>query len=146
MELKHFGLAAAGLALLATPVAAHHSYAMFSADKMYVWEGSVVGYEWRNPHAHIIIKVAPGAKDAATVGTWDIEGAAPNIMSRQGWTKVSYKPGDKIVIVGQPHRDGMKAGALWYAVKDGKKLYVDVNRAGGPGAQGRGPPPGQPLP
>jgi len=139
-------LCAAGGVLAAAPALAHHSFAMFDSSKMYVWEGEVVKYEWKNPHSMITVHVPPGAKDPATVGTWEIEGAATNIMARQGWNRSSFKPGDPIVIVGQPTRDGSKAGALWYAMKDGERLYHDVNRAGGPGAQGRGVPPGVELP
>ena len=147
--MKKLTLALCGLGLAmaaAAPAIAHHSFAMFDAGKMYVWEGEVVKYDWRNPHSHIIIRVPPGAKDPNTVGTWDIEGAAPNIMARQGWSKSTYKPGDKITVVGQPLRDGSKGGSLYYALKDGKRLYHDVNRNGGPGAGSRGVPAGVKLP
>lgn len=130
----------------ATAAYAHHSFATFDHKKIYIWEGTVVEYVWRNPHSHIIVNVPKGAKDPATVGTWDIEGGAAIIMTRQGWNKSSYKAGDKIVVVGQPARDGKKAGSLYYAVKDGKRLYHDVDRRGGPGAQGEGIPAGVVLP
>lgn len=130
----------------ATPALAHHSFGMFDREKVFVWEGTVKKFEWMNPHSHIIIVVPPGAKDPRTVGTWDIEGAAPNIMARQGWNKMTYKEGDKITVVGQPMRDGTKGGSLYYALKDGKRFYHDVNRNGGPGAGGRGIPEGTVLP
>ena len=57
-------------------------------------------YNWENPHTHIIVKVDPGTSDPSTVGTWDVEGGSVNIMTRQGWTKVSYRPGDPITVVG----------------------------------------------
>jgi plastocyanin len=132
--------------VMAVPVAAHHSFSMFNPKEIYIWEGEVVEYRWVNPHSHIVVKVAPGAKDKRTVGTWDIEATAPNIMSRQGWNRMSYKPGDRIVVVGQPMKDGSKGGALYYALKDGKRLYIDVDRKGGPGAQNSGIPAGVVLP
>lgn len=128
------------------PALAHHSFGMFDRTKVFVWEGTVKKFEWMNPHTHIIVTVPPGAKDDRTVGTWDIEGAAPNIMARQGWNKTTYKEGDKVVIVGQPMRDGSKGASLYYALKDGKRLYHDVNRNGGPGAGGAGLPSGVVLP
>lgn len=147
MRFAHAAGVATLLALAAgAPAAAHHSYAMFDATKMFVWEAEVASYDWRNPHSHLIIRVAPGAKDPRTVGVWDIEGVATNIMIRQGWTKTTLKPGDKITVVGQPDRAGGKTAALYYALVKGKKLYVDVDRNGGPGAQGRGVPAGVQLP
>jgi hypothetical protein len=146
MKLRVLSWVAIGCAAVATPVFAHHSFGMFDRQKVYIWEGTVKKFEWMNPHTHIIVSVPDGAKDPRTVGTWDIEGASPNIMARQGWAKNTYKPGDKIVVVGQPMRDGTKGGSLYYALKDGKRLYHDVNRNGGPGAGGAGVPPGVVLP
>lgn len=139
-------LLAAALLAAAQPALGHHSYGMFDAEKMLVWEGTLVRFDWMNPHSHLIVAVPPAAKDPATVGTWDIEGTAPNIMSRQGWTRSTLQPGDKVTVVGQPLKDGRKGGALYYIVKDGVRLYVDVSRKGGPGAGARGVPAGVELP
>jgi hypothetical protein len=133
-------------AAAAGPASAHHSYSMFDHAKMYVWEGTVVDFKYMSPHSHLTVKVGEDGNDANTVGTWDIEAPAPNILSRQGWTRTTFRPGDKIVAVGQPLRDGRKGGALYYALKDGKRFYADVNRRGGPGANGQGVPPGVELP
>ena len=90
---------------------------------------------WENPHTHIIIKVAPGAKDPSTVGTWDIEGGAVNIMSRQGWNRTTFKPGDKADIVAHPMKDGSKGASLFYAIMpNGQKLFHDIARPGNNGA------------
>ncbi len=126
-------IAGACIALFAGATAtAHHSFAMFDADKEVKLEATVVEYRWKNPHTHIIIDVAKGAKDPATIGTWDIEGASIAIMTRQGWNKSTFKAGDKIVIFINPLRSGEKGGALVYAIdKSGKKLYHDTERRGG---------------
>ena len=116
----------------AAPVFAHHSYAIFSMDKTIVYKGKVVEYRWVNPHAHIIIKVDPGAGvEPESVGTWDIEGASTNIMGRQGWNKTTFKAGDQITLAGHPLKDGSKGAALFYAVlPDGRRLYMDIARPG----------------
>jgi Family of unknown function (DUF6152) len=111
---------------------AHHSFGMFDADHELTLEATVVEYRWKNPHTHIIVSVPNGAKDPATVGTWDIESASIAIMTRQGWNKSTFKPGDKIVAVIHPLRSGEKGGSLVYAVdKSGRKLYPDTERSGG---------------
>jgi hypothetical protein len=121
--------------VLSAQALAHHSFAMFDQAKTVTWVGTVKEFKWTNPHTHLTVVVPATAKDKSLVGTWDIEGASPNIMSRQGWNKALYKPGDKITIVGHPMRDGSKGGSLYYAIApDGRRLYHDVNRSGGPAA------------
>jgi hypothetical protein len=102
---------------------------MFDLQKNIYYVGTIVEYNWENPHSHIIIKVDPGAKDPSTVGTWDVEGSAVNIMARQGWTRNTFKAGDKVTIVAHPMRDGSKGASLFYAeFPDGKRLYNDIAR------------------
>ena len=63
------------------------------------------------------------------MGTWDVEGGSINIMSRQGWTRASYKAGDPVRLVGHPMKDGSKGISLFYAIKpDGTRLYHDIAR------------------
>ena len=108
-------VAIATFLLAAIPVLAHHSFAMFELTKDVTYEGAVVEYRWENPHTHIIVKVDPGAADPSTVGTWDIEGGATNIMGRQGWTRATFKPGDHIKAVAHPMKDGVTKGASLFA-------------------------------
>src|SRR5688572_30833704 len=123
------GVILLGLVAMGASLQAHHSFAMFEMDKNVTYSGTVVEYRWINPHTHILVKIdaAPGV-DAATVGTWDVEGGSTNIMGRQGWNRATYKPGDKITLVGHPMRDGSKGISLFYAIKDGKKLFHDIAR------------------
>ena len=115
--------------LAATSALAHHGFSMFDLQKDVTYTGTVVEYNWENPHTHIIVKVEPGTADPSTVGTWDIECQSIAIMFRQGWTKESYKPGDKITVVAHPLKNGMKGASIFYAVKaDGSRLYGDIAR------------------
>jgi hypothetical protein len=127
----HF-LATGALLLAAFPLFAHHSFAMFDLTKDVTYEGTVLEYNWENPHTHIIVKVDPGAADPATVGTWDVEGGATNIMGRQGWTRASFKAGDHIKLVAHPMKDGSKGASLFYAIlPDGSRIYHDIARPKG---------------
>jgi hypothetical protein len=122
-------LAALAVAGFVVPANAHHSFAMFEMQKEVVYSGTVMEFTWENPHSHIIIKVAPGAKDPSTVGNWDIEGAGVNIMSRQGWTKSMYKVGDPIILVAHPLKSGEKGASLFCIVRpDGTRVYQDIAR------------------
>jgi len=127
-----------GLAILTAPLFAHHSFAMFEMNKNVTYVGTVMEYNWENPHTHIIMKVVAGPNvDPATVGTWDVEGGAVNIMARQGWNRASYKVGDPISVTGHPMRDGSKGISLFYVTKsDGTRMYHDIAR---PTADGKDP-------
>ena len=127
---RRIGLALVAVALAAAPIAAHHSFAMFAMDKDVEYSGVVSEWKWQNPHVHftIDIKSGPGV-DPQMVGRWDVEGGSVNIMTRQGWTRASYKVGDPIKLVGHPMKDGSKGISLFYAIRpDGTRLYHDIAR------------------
>jgi len=123
-------MAVTGVLLFAArPALAHHSRAMFDVTKNITYTGVVEEYQFQNPHSHIIITVGPDAKDASTVGTWDIEASSINIMVDQGWNRMTYKPGDPITVVAHPMKNGSKGALLFYAIKpDGTRLYRAQHR------------------
>jgi hypothetical protein len=103
---------------------------MFEMDKDVDYRGVVSEWKWQNPHVHftIDIKQGPGV-DPKQIGRWDVEGGSINIMTRQGWTRASYKIGDPIRVVGHPMKDGSKGISLFYAIRpDGTRLYHDIAR------------------
>lgn len=110
--------ALAGIAALAAPAAAHahHSFALFDTAKDVTLSGVVKEFEWTNPHVFIQV-VAPDGKE------WSIEASATNSLRRNGWTRNSFKPGDKVSIVMHPLKDGKPGGAFMHATfEDGRKL------------------------
>jgi len=127
---RRLGLAAAALALASASVRAHHSFAMFDMDKDVEYRGVVSEWKWQNPHVHFIIDVKQEqGVDPKMAGRWDVEGGSINIMTRQGWTRASYKIGDPVRIVGHPMKDGSKGISLFYAIRpDGTRLYHDIAR------------------
>ena len=127
MNIRRAGLAIVGLALASVSLAAHHSFAMFEMDKNVEYSGVVSEWKWQNPHVHFNVVVKNGPSE--TLGTWDVEGGSVNIMTRQGWTRASYKIGDPIKLVGHPMKDGSKGISLFYAIRpDGSRLYHDIAR------------------
>ena len=119
------------------PLSAHHSFSMFEMDKNVTYTGAVVEYRWNNPHVHFTVDIKPGpGVEPTIVGRWDVEGGSTNIMTRQGWTRATLKPGDPITLVGHPMRDGSKGISLFYMIRpDGKRLYHDIARPKGEEAQ-----------
>ena len=116
--------------MMAAPLLAHHSFSMFDMNKNVAYNGTVVEYKWVNPHVHVTLQVDPNAGvDPSTVGTWDIEGASTNIMGRQGWTKATFKAGDKVTVIAHPLKDGTKGASMFYVIlPDGKRMYQDIAR------------------
>ena len=123
-------MAVTGVLLFAArPSLAHHSRAMFDVTKNSTYRGVVKEYRLQNPHSHIVITVGPDTKDPSTVGTWDIEAASIDIMVSQGWSRMTYKPGDAITVVAHPMKNGSKGALLFYAVQpDGTRLYRAQHR------------------
>ena len=125
------------MTLLATSLAAHHSFAMFEMDKDVTYTGIITEVKWQNPHIHFGLRIDPGpGVDKDMVGSWEVEAAAIAIMSRQGWTKNTLKVGDKATLVGHPLRSGEKGLSLFYLVRpDGSQLYSDIARPKKSGGQ-----------
>jgi hypothetical protein len=117
------------LLLVARPSFAHHSRSMFDVAKNVTYRGVVKDYQWQNPHSHIVITVGADATDPSTVGTWDIEASSVGIMVSQGWSQMTYKPGDPITVVAHPMKNGSKGALLFYAIEpDGTRLYRAQHR------------------
>lgn len=82
---------------------AHHSFAAtYDPDGKIKIEGTVKEFIWRNPHSFIKIE-APD--DKGTMQIWTTEWAAPTQLSESHLTRTSLKPGDKVIVEGQPGRE-----------------------------------------
>lgn len=101
------GLGAALIA--ATPARAHHSNVAFEVTKVVTITGVVKAFEWRNPHTWIILTVDD---DKGGKVDWGIEGRAPGVLLRAGWTKNSLQPGERITVDMSPAKDGSKTGLV----------------------------------
>jgi hypothetical protein len=103
-----------------TPLLAHHSYAAFDRDKEVTLSGVVKEFQWNNPHAWIQVHVVDEKGRAVE---WGIECGSPNMMARTGWRSTTLKPGDKIVAVVNPLKDGRpNASLVKITLADGKTL------------------------
>ena len=106
----------AALLLVAVTVSAHHSAAMFDAAKQIELAGTVKEFQWMSPHCWIQLNVRDAAKPDAPPVEWGIEMDNPLGLSRHGWKPGTLKPGDEIVVIAHPQRDGAH-GAQVVSVK-----------------------------
>lgn len=119
LHRKGFGTALV-LAVCSLPVAAHHSTAMFDFQKTVTLTGTVKDFAWTNPHTWTNVTVDSG-KGTAVYG---LEGMSPNYLSRNGWTRRTLQPGDKVTVEVHPLKDGRKGGFMVSAkLADGTLLY-----------------------
>ena len=98
------------------PALAHHSFAMFDFERTVTLKGVVKELQWTNPHVILWVETSP-AGGAAEV--WSAELTSPGNLTRNGWTKRTLKPGDKVAVDISPLRDGGKGGGFRRAVLEG---------------------------
>jgi hypothetical protein len=100
-------LVAAGLLLIPGPVSAHHGTSGYDMERVITLNGTVTSFNWSNPHCLVHIDVKDSKSD---VKDWIVELAAPTLMSRNGWTKDSLKPGDDVIAETHPAKNGATTG------------------------------------
>ena len=82
---------------------AHHSFAAtYFVDKEITVKGSLVAFEYRNPHSFLKVS-APDEK--GVMQTWAVEWGGGGQLSNEHVTRDTLKPGDQVVITGNPGRD-----------------------------------------
>lgn len=135
MQSRSTGLAALGAILLLVflpqpPTYAHHSVgAEFDLSQRITLQGRLTKVEWMNPHVYLYLDVSAGGKTA----NWACETAGPNTLSRQGWSRASFRVGDRITVVGYRARDGAYvASAREIVLANGRRVFVGSPNDGGP--------------
>ena len=104
MKSKLLVLAFAAATILGVRAYAHHSFAAtYFEDKKVTIEGDLVQFLYRNPHSFVHVE----SKDPSTGETirWAVEWGAGGQLGRQGVTRETLKPGDHVVVVGNPGRN-----------------------------------------
>lgn len=118
--------AAVAMAVIAAPVLAHHSFAMFDMNKTVVVTGTIKEIKWSNPHIWIDMMVTTNGQQQL----WSVEAGATGTMMRQGWKKDTVKNGDKVTLYLHPLREGANSGSLIKVVlADGRELQLGAQGA-----------------
>src|SRR5580765_2181933 len=101
--------------LFARPAHSHHSNVAYEVTKVITFTGVVKEFRWVNPHTwlHLMVDEANGGKVE-----WQVEGRAPGVLLRAGWTKASLKPGEKVTVDMSPAKDGTKVGIIARITKE----------------------------
>jgi hypothetical protein len=96
-------------ASLAAPAGAHHSFAMYDLRQVVTVEGVVREFRWVNPHSSMVVVAS---RPGGTQEVWAIEMTSPGNLTRLGWTRKSFKPGDRIKVEFSPLRNGKRGGGF----------------------------------
>ena len=118
-------LAIAGL-LLGGSLSAwgHHSFAIFDHTQTHTLKGTVVSFQWTNPHGYLELDVAEGPKGIAH---YTVELTSINMLRRAGWKSSDVHAGDEVTAIVAPLLNGDPGGLLLeLTVPDGRTLVPPV--------------------
>jgi hypothetical protein len=129
LRLQGSRLAAALTVCLASAAAlGHHSFpGIYDTRETLVLEGTVTKFLFRNPHAFITVEIAG---DDVSPEVWDLEMPPRWALERRGMTDSTVSPGDRLLVVCNPARDGGRSCGLgqrggFYRESDGYVYGVD---------------------
>ena len=110
MNLRVVGLTAIVAAAFAAPAVAHHSFAMFDAEKTVTLQGTVKEFEWVNPHSWL--RVIAADERTGKPMLWTLELGAPSQLITTGIYANSFRPGDVVSVTFHPRKDGSRTGLV----------------------------------
>jgi hypothetical protein len=122
MNISSRALAPLLCLVIAAPVWAHHSVALYDTAHLTTVKGVVTRVEWTSPH--VFVYFAAANEDGTSV-EWSMELDPPVLLRRYGWSKETVNAGDEINCTGAPAKSGAKAmrGAI-VELADGTQLRV----------------------
>jgi Family of unknown function (DUF6152) len=101
---------AGGLAAAVQSLSAHHAMVMYDRLRTITLVGMVVEFQWTNPHVFVLVKGSVDVDEEPAI--WRLETTSPtNLIRLGGWSATALKPGDRVSIVINPHRDGSEKSA-----------------------------------
>lgn len=109
------------LGLISTSSLAHHSGTMFDRTRTVTVAGVVKEFQYTNPHSWLIVTVTD---EVGKEVNWGFEAEGPSTLIRSGISKRDFRRGTRIMITGNPIRDGRNA-AYWIKatrLDDGKEF------------------------
>src|SRR6266481_7440646 len=115
-------LLTAAVALVSTPLFAHHGRGATYAKKEVSLKGTVKEVLWRNPHIAIFLDVKD---DSGKVTTWAIEHSNISQLARLGYSRTTLRPGTEVTAVFNPGSKGESIGLCQKIVlAGGKEIFL----------------------
>ncbi len=103
MKARALAFAVAAIAMSGLTAHAHHSFtATYDERETIQIEGTLVQFMFRNPHAWVHL-MAPD--ENGEMQRWGVEWGGAGQLSGQGVTRDSLRPGDRVIITGNPGRN-----------------------------------------
>jgi len=94
------GLVALGLWVPALPLSAHHGTAgSYDQNKTITVQGTVKEFWWRNPHSALFLDAND---ESGKPVTYALEMGSPQTLVKFGYTRTTFKPGDKVTMPMHP--------------------------------------------
>src|ERR1700674_5982064 len=106
MNLRLASLTAITAAAFAAPAVAHHSFAMYDAEKTITLQGTVKEFEWVNPHSWLRVMVNDEKTGKPVL--WALELSSPARLTTMGMHADSVKAGDVVSVTFHPMKDGTR--------------------------------------
>jgi hypothetical protein len=87
---------------------AHHSAAAtYDATQSIPITGTVARFAWKNPHSHLYVDVTAGPFKGKE---YVIELSSPVVLEEAGWSRTTFKAGDRVMAYVNPSRTGAPIG------------------------------------
>ena len=125
MNFRVFCLATIAAVAIAAPAFAHHSFAMFDAEKTLTVKGTVKEFEWTNPHSWLRVTVMDEKSGKPLL--WALEMSSPARLTTMGMHADSVKVGDTVSVTFHPMKDGTRGGQFIQATLPGGKAVIRAN-------------------
>src|SRR5687768_1076686 len=88
------------------PAFSHHSNVAFAVETVLTANGTVKQWQWSNPHTWLIMDVDDGKGGKEE---WAMEGRAPGVLLRAGWSRSVLKAGDKVTVRSEEHTSELQS-------------------------------------
>lgn len=103
---------------------AHHSNYQFDTDAVVTLEGTVTGFEWKNPHIFFDIETTDENGDLVA---FQVEGDGVGMSAPLGWRRDSLEIGDRVTVEASPPVDPRRRSVLGRGVVKADGTILPMN-------------------